>query len=67
VDAAFLLVVDPGVREAVDALPDAFFLPRKKFPLKALRGVQHARGKRKGKIRIWEPQLLKPLSFIRGL
>jgi hypothetical protein len=36
VDSAFLLDADPGVPAAVDVLPDAFFLPRKKVLIQGI-------------------------------
>ena len=50
VDSAFLLDADPGVPRAVDVLPDAFFLPRKKVLIQGSSvGVQHVRGNEKVK------------------
>ena len=50
VDSAFLLDADPGVPRAVDELPDAFFLPRKKVLIQGSSvGVQHVRGNEKVK------------------
>jgi hypothetical protein len=36
VDSSMLLVTDPGVPWAVDVLPDAFFLPRKKVLIQGI-------------------------------
>ena len=50
VDFALLLVTDPGVPRAVDVLPDAFFLPRKKVLIQGSSvGVQRVRGNEKVK------------------